>query len=69
MFFFAVLCPAIGDPPNRLKLKYDQTVGGVTEFSCTNGYVMRGVRVITCESNGRWSDEEPICYSEDVVCG
>ena len=68
-FLFAVLCPAIGDEPNRIKRRYDQNIGGITEFACTGSYVLRGVRIITCGSDGRWSNKEPICYSEDMVCG
>ncbi|XP_065894463.1 complement receptor type 2-like isoform X2 [Dysidea avara] len=57
-----LLCPAIGDEPNRIKRRYDQNIGGITEFACTGSYVLRGVRIITCGSDGRWSNKEPICY-------
>lgn len=65
----AVLCPAIGDKPNRIKLSYDRSIGGVTRFACTGSYLLHGVHRITCGNDGRWSNKEPICYSEAMVCG
>jgi len=63
-----VLCPDIGNKFNRIIRRYDKTIGGITEFACTGGYLMSGARVITCGSDGRWSNKEPICYSEAMVC-
>ena len=42
------------------------TTGGevVASYTCEIGYQLVGNAVLTCQSDGQFSGEEPVCYGE-----
>ena len=36
-------------------------VGETLTYSCHDGYVLQGNAVRTCQSDGTWSGQEPVC--------
>ena len=61
------LCPTISNQPYRNRIQYDRTIGGITRFSCIPGFIMSGVSELKCKRNGKWTDDEPICYSKNIT--
>ena len=56
-------CGDLDDPRNG-----DVTVGGTrvgakAVYRCDSGFKLRGDSVRQCQSNGRWSGNEPTCES------
>ncbi|XP_072019599.1 uncharacterized protein [Amphiura filiformis] len=41
--------------------------GEKVEFTCADGYMPDGEKQAFCQSDGTWSDENPVCKSEDDV--
>ena len=41
--------------------------GSVATYSCQAGYNIVGVSERTCQSDGTWSDQEPVCESKYQV--
>ena len=41
--------------------------GGTAEYSCIEGYELNENGTRTCEPNGTWSGEEPICIRTLIV--
>lgn len=65
-FYFVVV--DCGNPGNP---KHGQTFAnkGFTyaqdvSFACDDGYTMEGNAVATCQANGKWSTDLPICLGE-----
>ena len=52
------MCPPLSDPPNG-----DVTwpVGSVATYTCNSGFELVGNEMRTCQSDGIWSGEEPVC--------
>ena len=56
-----VTCEDLQDPSNgRVELS-GNTPGSTAEYSCNSGYRLVGTQSRTCQDDGFWSDEEPIC--------
>jgi len=63
LFYLEIFCPK----PSRIRTRivdYSNvfvTVGTVASFSCATGYYLDGVETVSCDENGHWSDEIPVC--------
>ncbi|XP_061441450.1 E-selectin [Rhineura floridana] len=61
----AVKCEVVGQPErgfmNCSHLDTDPIYNSVCEFSCEEGYTLRGSSKIQCSSKGHWSEPVPIC--------
>ncbi|MGH0166406.1 UNVERIFIED_CONTAM: hypothetical protein FKN15_070322 [Acipenser sinensis] len=63
-----VVCKWINCPdPSRLEhgsvepMLGEYLVGNSTSYTCFEGYQLRGSPTRTCQPNGKWSGETPIC--------
>ncbi len=36
-------------------------------FSCRSGYTLKGSEMVTCSSNGQWSEAVPICIRKSCL--
>ena len=39
----------------------DYTVDAQVSFSCNEGYELKGFTTLTCQTNGAWSNDVPVC--------
>ncbi len=42
------------------------TFGNTATYSCDGGHILVGPNTRTCEANGNWSPDAPICLGELV---
>ena len=71
--FIAMMCCVIAVPPLCSTLSHpdggmvttpgDITLGTVATYHCNEGLMLLGNATRTCQSNGVWSGEEPMCIS------
>ncbi|XP_065826820.1 sushi, von Willebrand factor type A, EGF and pentraxin domain-containing protein 1-like isoform X2 [Oscarella lobularis] len=54
-------CRKLQNLRNGLISTNDTSITATVNFSCNSGFVLNGVRSITCQSNGTWSSHEPSC--------
>ncbi|XP_007436674.1 E-selectin [Python bivittatus] len=67
----AVKCAAV-QPPEMGEVKHssadtDPTYKSVYEFSCVEGYILKGASRIHCSSDGEWSDPVPTCEASAAL--
>ncbi|XP_058866735.1 complement factor B-like isoform X2 [Acipenser ruthenus] len=70
-----VVCKWISCPdPSRLEhgsvepMLGEYLVGNSTSYTCFEGYQLRGSPTRTCQPNGKWSGETPICDNGSEHC-
>ncbi|XP_058866704.1 complement factor B-like [Acipenser ruthenus] len=70
-----VVCKWISCPdPSRLEhgsmepMLREYLVGNITSYSCFEGYQLRGSPTRTCQPNGKWNGENPICDNGSEHC-
>uniref|UniRef100_H2Z7B4 Sushi domain-containing protein n=1 Tax=Ciona savignyi TaxID=51511 RepID=H2Z7B4_CIOSA len=61
-----ILCPSLSQPTQGSVVVTSRSVQGVATYSCNTGYRLDGPQVITCFSNGRWSNTPPTCVG--ITC-
>ena len=79
-YYIAVSCPSLSDPANGTMIcslgdDGSSTFQDTCNFTCTAGYKLSGSSTRTCQSNGSWSNNEPVCnrggfyqrYRKDLV--
>lgn len=58
----SIQCPPIGSvSPNLIVKDCRNIAGGLCEFECSNHRFLHGPSRIYCRSDGRWSDQIPMC--------
>ncbi|XP_055799804.1 E-selectin-like isoform X1 [Salvelinus fontinalis] len=63
----AVSCPTLQQPQDgAISCGEDLTYGSSCNFSCSEGYLLKGALTVTCTSAAEWSEEIPHC--EVVLC-
>uniref|UniRef100_A0A8C7PZ62 Selectin E n=1 Tax=Oncorhynchus mykiss TaxID=8022 RepID=A0A8C7PZ62_ONCMY len=63
----AVSCPTLQQPQDgAISCGEDFTYGSSCNFSCSEGYILKGAITLTCTSAAEWSEEIPHC--EVVLC-
>ncbi|KAK0181044.1 hypothetical protein PV327_003365 [Microctonus hyperodae] len=62
-----VHCPTLSSiaPPMSTRIQGTR-MGHKAEFECPDGYRLEGMRVLSCQYNGRWSSDIPHC--EPILC-
>lgn len=61
-------CGSLPDIPNgQVKFIPDTKFGSRAVYSCDSGHILVGNSKRTCQANGEWSGQEPVC--ERVDCG
>ncbi|XP_071821492.1 uncharacterized protein [Apostichopus japonicus] len=63
----AVQCPALTTPVNGRKDGFGTGYNDRVEFTCDQGFSLNGESVLTCQSDGTWSADVPVC-TEDNRC-
>ena len=66
LMFVAVECARLKDPANGKVVVSGRQAGSQAEYSCRKGYILRGERRRTCQSNGLWTSEPPVCTSKKI---
>lgn len=59
-------CGNLRDPPNGQVDLTGIRVRDRATYSCNRGFVLQGVSVRTCQANGAWSGQEPLCQREYI---
>ena len=65
----AVICPNLQPPENGRV--FDPVIAGfesLAPYFCNPGFMRVGVFVRTCQSDGTWSGEEPVCIRKLFFC-
>ena len=57
----AVDCGVLQPPLNGQVMVFGTTLGSQALYNCDEGYILLGSTSRVCESNGRWSGDEPEC--------
>lgn len=60
----AVECGPLDYPDNGIVNIDGTRVGSVATYTCTVGFVLVGDEERTCQTNGEWSGQEPVCNSK-----
>ena len=63
-FLSVVDCLNLTDPSNGQVLLSTTTFRSIATYSCEEGYILIGIPMRECQSNGSWSEEEPSCESK-----
>ncbi|CAI8047415.1 Deleted in malignant brain tumors 1 protein [Geodia barretti] len=61
-------CPDLENPADGSVVYDGLVVGSQATYSCDDGYRLVGGSTRTCESDGTWSGESPLCSQSVVVC-
>ena len=55
-------CGSLPDIPNgQVRFIPDTKFGSSAVYSCDSGHILVGNSKRTCQANGEWSGEEPVC--------
>jgi hypothetical protein len=55
------VCPSLLDPLNGGVMWTNLSVGSIATYTCNSGFELVGNEMRTCQSDGVWSGEEPVC--------
>ncbi len=61
------VCPDLLPPEDGTVSVGGRGVGDETVYECDSGLVLRGDVTRTCQENGQWTGEQPICQGEDFL--
>ena len=56
-----VTCDDLSDPDNGAVDQPSSAVGSIATYVCNDDYLLVGSDTRTCQDNGEWSGEEPVC--------
>ena len=59
-----VQCPALISPANGKVRVGGRHPGNRADYSCNDGFSLKGVGWRKCQDNGKWTAEAPTCESE-----
>ena len=57
----ALTCDRLDNPSNGHVILTGVTVNSVATYICSSGFVLVGEDTRTCQPNGEWSGQEPVC--------
>ena len=60
-----ITCAWLPAPANGYLTSNTQQCGRTVQYNCDKGYELRGARRRRCQSDGKWSENEPVCESND----
>lgn len=61
------VCPELPAPESGTVRVGGRVVGGQTMYECEPGLVLRGDVTRTCQENGQWTGEQPICEGKKTT--
>ena len=64
MYLIIAPCSILTDPTNGAVSLTGNTYRDTAMFTCHSGYELVGTVTLTCEGDGSWSDEPPVCRRE-----
>ena len=51
----------------RASTVFGTLLNAVASYTCDDGYILEGAEERTCQSNGKWSRNEPACNRESSM--
>ncbi len=58
-------CPPLSAPVHGAMSDCTRDLGATCSFTCSDGHLLdRGASMRTCQSNGEWDGNEPVCSRE-----
>ena len=67
-FCIVIDCGSLDDPADGQVELSNTTVGSSANYTCTQGYILsNGNNTRTCEVDGEWSGNTPICECKSLV--
>ncbi len=60
-FLVIVECDDLSNPANGVVNQPGNSVGTVSSYTCNGGFLLVGDETRTCQKDGEWSGNEPIC--------
>lgn len=64
-----VNCDRLDAPDNGQIRLTGTTLGSRAMYICNKGFMLEGDALRTCQENGEWSGEDPICMRKSVPHG
>ena len=61
MFVIVITCPRLQYPVNGSISTGNNTCNATVKFTCDNCYVLVGRVNLTCQINGQWDGNPPLC--------
>ncbi len=58
-----ILCPVLRDPRNGKVRVGGRNPGDRADYSCNDGFKLKGAGWRKCQGNGQWTGEAPTCES------
>ena len=55
------LCPDQDNPANGVVSQSGNSEGDTATFVCNDGYELVGAPVLTCQNDGTWDENPPVC--------
>ena len=65
-FATAVECSTLSNPSNGRVNQQGDRPGDRARYTCNSGYELVGQSIRTCQNNGEWSGDAPICQSKQL---
>lgn len=61
VYYAAIECPSLSNPPNGSVSLNGVTVGSLATYECDPGFILSGNQRRSCLATGRWSGSDPQC--------
>ena len=61
------MCETLPNPPFGMVLSTGMGVGAEASYWCVPGYRLSGTGTRTCQENGEWSGNPPVCLCELII--
>ena len=60
-FFTAVNCGVLDNPANGHVVITGTSPSSKATYSCNKGYALFGSKTRVCQTNGEWTEKQPVC--------
>ena len=67
LLFVAVACQILNVPVKGRRIGKGRHYSDVVRFRCVRGYRMIGSASRSCQANGLWSGQQPMCIRKKIV--
>ena len=63
-----ILCEELINPENgTVSLPSERIVDSIATYACNDSFELLGAVSVTCQLNGTWSGDEPICIGDTIL--
>ena len=66
-FISVITCGFLTIPSNGNVRENGSSVDAVAKFTCNAGYVLIGASSISCQQDGNWSSQTPVCQGKFLL--